>query len=63
MSQGTSSINVPREGSQLHVVPMGMSLDETMAAEWNAGWHIPRPLAAPATGCGLRTDTAHHRCQ
>lgn len=65
MSQGTSSMNVPREGSQLPVVPMGMPLDETLAAEWNADWHIPCPWQhlLLAGLCGLRMDTAHHRCQ
>lgn len=63
MSQGTSSINVPREGSQLPVVPMGMPLDETLAAEWNAGWHIPRPSATPATGRALWAEDGHSSSQ
>lgn len=56
MSQGISSISDP-------VVPTGITLDETLAAEWNASWHILRPVAAPATGRALQAEDGHSLSQ
>lgn len=38
-------------------------LDETLAAKWNSGWHIPMALAAPATGRALQAEDGHSSSQ